>query len=154
MSSTFAKAQQPESPATQPLPGETGRARGVIAWSSFFFALLQSVCTFFFALDGVRLLLGITSLAVSAGVGAAFDRFHTDWIRVPMISFALFGSLANLALLYQIRRLRRRPASQWRQQPVSRHKLRMERLQFVLSIATLVLVGVEEYLHFLGHRHL
>jgi hypothetical protein len=127
------------------------RAPGVIAWSSFFFALLQSICTFFVAVDGLRLVIGVGSLAISAWVGASLVRFHTDWIRVPMILLALFGSLLNLAILWQIQRLRKRPASQWRQVPVASSKLRKERVQLVLSIATLVLVAVEEYLHF--HLH-
>ncbi len=141
----------------QPSPDisvETGKTQRVIAWSSFFFALLQSICTFFAALDGLRLAIGISSLAVSASVGTAMDRFHTDWIRVPMIAFALFGSLLNLIILFQVRRLRKRPASQWRQQPLSQHKIRMERLQLALSVATLILVGVEEFLHFRWCGHL
>jgi hypothetical protein len=139
------------SPATSQ---DNGRAQGLIAWSSFLFALLQSICTFFAALDGLRLAIGISSLALSAEVGAAFDRFHADWIRVPMIAFAVFGSLLNLGVLFQVRRLRRRPASQWRQQPLSPHKLRMERVQLVLSVATLLLIGIEEYLHFRWCHHL
>jgi len=132
----------------QSLPDEPTGARTLVAWSSFFFAVLQSVCTVFVAVSGLRLLLGISSLAISAGVGAALDRFHTNWIRVPMMSFALIGSLLNLAVLIQIWRLRSRPASRWRQKPVSRHALRMEHLQLFLSFATFLLIGVEEYLHF------
>lgn len=154
MSSISTQPQTSESAPRQLIPAETGRAQGVIAWSSFFFALLQSVCTVFAALDGVRLLIGVSSLALSASVGSALDRFHTDWLRVPMIGLALLGSLLNLAVLMQIRYLRNRPASQWRQKPVSPRKLRMERLQFFLSIATLILVAVEEYLHFRWCHHL
>ena len=126
---------------------------GAIAWSSFFFALLQSVCTFFAAANGLRFVVGIGSLALSASVGAMMDRFHTDALRVPMIGLALVGSLLNLAILAQVRRLRGRPASQWRQQLPSARKLRTERLQIVLSVATLVLIAVEEILHvgFAGH---
>jgi hypothetical protein len=69
-----------------------------------------------------------------------------------MLGLALVGSLLNLAILLHVRHLRNRPASQWRQKPLSRRKLRMERLQYVLSIATLVLIGIEEYLHF-GFHH-
>jgi len=69
-------------------------------------------------------------------------------IRIPMIGLALLGSLLNLAILMQIRRLRRRPASQWRQKPLSAHKIRMERMQWILSTATLVLIGIEEFQHF------
>ena len=81
------------------------------------------------------------------------DRFHADALRIPMIGVALVGSLLNLAILAQVRRLRRRPASLWRQQPPSPRKLRMERLQIVLSIGTLALIAVEEILHhhYCGH---
>ena len=82
------------------------------------------------------------------------DRFHQDWIRVPMIGLALLGSLLNLVILMQVRHLRNRPASRWRQRPLSPHKIRMERVQMVLSLATLILIGLEEYLHFRWCGHL
>src|ERR1700761_8783619 len=96
-----------------------GHVHGAIAWSSFFFALLQSVCTFFAAANGLRFVVGLGSLVLSASAGAMVDRFHADALRVPMICLALVGSLLNLAVVAQIRRLRRRPASQWRQQSPS-----------------------------------
>jgi hypothetical protein len=70
-----------------------------------------------------------------------------------MIGFALIGSLLNLAVLAQVRRLRHRPASRWRQVSLSRRQIRMERVQLILSIATLVLIGIEEYLHFHLRHH-
>jgi hypothetical protein len=127
---------------------------GAIAWSSFFFALLQSVCTFFAAANGLRFAVGLGSLVLSAGAGAMVDRFHADALRVPMICLALVGSLLNLAVVAQIRRLRRRPASQWRQRPPTPRKLHMERLQIVLSAATLALIAVEEILHYHYCGHL
>lgn len=130
-----------------------GRVQGAIAWSSFFFALLQSICTFFAAANGLRLVVGLGSLVLSAGAGAMLDRFHTDALRIPMVGLALAGSLLNLAVLAQIRRLRRRSASQWRQQSLGPRKLRMERLQIVLSVATLVLIAVEETLHYREFAH-
>jgi hypothetical protein len=154
MSTTPAKSPKFEATQPQRITGETGNAQGIIAWSSFLFAVLQSICTFFAALDGLRLVIGVGSLAISAWVGSALDRFHADWIRIPMVGLALLGSLLNLAILMQIRRLRNRPASQWRQQVLSPGKIRMERVQMALSIATLVLIGVEEYLHFRMCHHL
>lgn len=147
----------PASPAelesSQPFPPEHTRARGVIAWSSFGFALLQSICTAMIALNGFRLAIGIGALAVTSGVGAAMVHFHTDWLRVPMLSLALAGSLVNIAVLIQMRWLRRRPAAQWRRKPLTTHQRRMEQFQWALSIATLVLIAVEESLHFhLHHR--
>jgi hypothetical protein len=144
----------------RPRPAETIAAKentvsvpGAIAWSSFFFALLQSVCTFFAAANGLRLAVGLGSLVLSASAGAMVDRFHADTLRIPMIGLAVAGSLLNLAILAQVRRLRRRSASQWRQHPLSPRKLHMERVQIVLSLATLVLVAVEEVLHrhYSGH---
>ena len=136
------------------MPSESERAQGVIGWSSFLFAVLQSICTFFAAVDGLRLVIGVGSLAVSAGIGTAMDRFHQDWIRVPMMVLALLGSSLNLMILMQIRHLRNRPASRWRQRPLSPSRIRMERVQMALSLATLVLIGFEEYLHLRWCGHL
>jgi hypothetical protein len=142
----------------RPLPPEKIEVRentvsvpGAVAWSSFLFALLQSVCTFFAAANGLRFAVGLGSLVLSASAGAMVDRFHADALRIPMIGLALIGSLLNLAILAQVRRLRHRTSSQWRLQSPSPRKLRMERLQIILSVATLVLVAVEEGLHY--HYH-
>lgn len=141
---------RPLAPAEDAASG-AGRVQGAIAWSSFFFALLQSICTFFAAANGLRFAVGLGSLVLGAGAGAMVERFHADALRIPMVVLAVVGSLLNLIVLAQIRRLRRRPASQWRQQPPGPHKLRMERLQILLSIATLALVAVEEVLHYRYH---
>ncbi|HEY6412777.1 MAG TPA: hypothetical protein VIX42_03770 [Edaphobacter sp.] len=154
MSTTPAKPPEFEVAHPQHTTADTRDAQGVIAWSSFFFALLQSICTFFAALDGLRLVIGISSLAVATWASSVLDKLHADWIRIPMVGLALVGSLLNLAILMQIRRLRSRPASQWRQKEVSPGKIRTERMQMVLSITTLVLIGVEEYLHFRMCHHL
>jgi hypothetical protein len=138
----------------QIIPREGVRTRGVIAWSSFFFALLQSICTFFLALSGVRLVIGIGSVVLSGATAAAVEKFHANWIRLPMVGLALLGSLLNLAVLIQIRSLRNRPASQWRQRPLSPKEARMERVQWLLSFVTLILIAVEEYLHWNRAHHL
>jgi len=143
-----AKPKTPEGKLTKWMPTETGSAQGVIAWSSLCFALLQSICTFFAALDGLRLAIGVGSLAFAASAGATLDKFHANQIRIPMIVIALLGSLLNLVVLAHIRRLRKRPASQWRQVPLSAHRRRMERVQLIVSYVTLLLVGIEEFLHF------
>jgi hypothetical protein len=147
MSTPPFKSRESEETRARLMPHEPGKAQGAIAWSSFFMALLQSVCTFFAALDGLRLLIGVTSLAVITQAGVAWDRFHTDWIRIPMIGFALVGSILNLVILTQVRYLRRRPASQWRQKPLTQRQMRMERIQYILSLATLTLIALEETGH-------
>jgi hypothetical protein len=145
-----ASQERPANPAS----AESPKPRGWIGWSAFFFALLQSVCSFFAAVDGVRLAIGIGALAVSAGVGATLDWLHADRIRLPMIVLALLGSALNLVVLWQIRRLRSRPAAQWRQTPASPRKIRMERVQLALSIMTLILIAIEEYWHIRWHHHI
>jgi hypothetical protein len=116
-------------------------------WSSFFFALLQSVCSAFIALNGVRLLIGIGAFAAASSALKLADRMHIDAIRIPMMLIALAGSLLNLIVLWQVWRLRKRPASAWRQQPVSTRKKISERIQFTLSVLTLFLLAAEFFAH-------
>jgi len=136
-----------EGALSRAMPSETGKTQGVIAWSRLTFAVLQSVCSFFVALDGLRLLIGVGALASVVGAGEQWDRLHTDWIRVPMVALALAGALLNLTVLLHVRHLRSRPSAQWRQRPLTPRKKRMERVQFALSLITLVLLAVEEISH-------
>jgi hypothetical protein len=122
----------------------------LINWSAFLFAVLQSACSAFIALNGVRLLISVGAFAAASGALKLVDQMHIAVIRIPMMVLALVGSVLNLAVLWQIWRLRRRPASAWRQQPVSKKKLASEWLQFTLSILTLVLLATE----FVAHRSL
>src|SRR5260370_26999691 len=95
----------------------------LINWSAFVLAVLQSVCSAFIALNGVRLLIGIGAFAAASSALKLADRMHIAAIRIPMMLLALGGSVLNLVVLWQVWRLRRRPASAWRQQPVSKKKI-------------------------------
>jgi hypothetical protein len=128
------------------LPGNTK----LITWSALFFAVLQSVCSAFIALNGVRLLIGVGAFAAASSALKLADRMHIATIRIPMMVLALAGSVLNLVVLWQVWRLRRRPASAWRQQPVSKKKFASEWLQFTLSVLTLLLLAAE----FVAHRML
>jgi len=123
----------------------------LINWSALFFAVLQSVCSAFIALNGVRLLIGVGAFAAASGALKLADRMHIDAIRIPMMLLALAGSLLNLVVLWQVWRLRKRPASAWRQTAVPKRKLASEWLQFILSILTLVLLAAEFVAHRLLH---
>jgi len=152
MATNPVQSSQSNDLSTRLMEGEANTTRRVVAWSSFFLALLQNICGAVVAINGLRLAIGIGALTFTAGAGADLARFHASWIRRPMIAIALVGSLMNLAIFLHVRHLRNRPASQWRQKPLSPGKLRMERVQLLLSLATLVLIGIEEYLHF-GFHH-
>ena len=117
-------------------------------WSSFFLAFLQSVCSTFIALHGIRLLVGIGAVVLASSAWHLAERLHSDAIRVPMMVIALAGALLNLLALWQVRRLRHRSASAWRQQPLTPSKRRSETVQLVLSVLTLVLLFAEEIAHF------
>lgn len=140
-------------PLSQRFAEDTRGTRNVIAWSSLAFAVLQSICTFFAAMNGLRVGIGISSFVLAAGTASAIDRFHVDWLQVPMISLAVLGSVLNLLVLWQIRRLRQHPAARWRQMTPRPSKLRIERMQLVLSIVTLILVGLEERQHLIWLHH-
>jgi hypothetical protein len=117
--------------------------------SSLLFSVLQSVCTAVVALNSVRLAIGIGSLAMTTGLGAALEHFHQiTWLRVTLLVGALAGSILTLGIVLRAIHLRNRPAARWRLRPLSREQKRMELLQISLSVVTLLLVVVEEYLHF------
>jgi hypothetical protein len=124
----------------------------VLSWPSFLFALLQSICTAVIAISGVRVAIGLTALAEAAGVHAPARGFHQDAIRIPMMVTALLGALINLFVIWRIRSLRRRPASQWRQQPLTAKKLNSERFQIALSVLTLILLAAEWITHPMIHH--
>lgn len=117
-------------------------------WSGFVLAFLQSVCTTFIALHGIRLLVGIGAVLLASSAWHFAERLHADAFRIPMMLIALVASLLNLAALWQVRRLRRRASSAWRQQPLTQSKRRSEALQLVLSLLTLVLLLAEEIAHY------
>jgi hypothetical protein len=124
----------------------------ILGWSGILFALLQSACTAVIAISGVRIAIGLSALAAAAGIHAPAKGFHQDAIRIPMMILALVGSLLNLFVIWKIRSLRNKPASQWRQQPVTKQKLKSERLQIALSAVTLVLLAAEWITHPIVHR--
>jgi hypothetical protein len=132
-------------PTTEPdVPRPTLK---LLNWSAVFFAVLQSVCSAFIALSSIRLLIGATAFAFSVGVVKLGDKMHIAAIRIPMMLFALIGSLLNLFVLWQVWRLRRRSSSAWRQKPFSPQKRRSEILQLLLSVVTLFLLAAEYWAH-------
>jgi magnesium-transporting ATPase (P-type) len=138
---------------SQSIPREEPRTSSAsrfqwLNWSSFFLAFLQSVCSAFLALHGIRFLVGIGALVLASSAWHLAERLHVSAIRIPMMLIALFGALLNLLALWQVRRLRRRSASAWRQQPLTASKRRNESLQLALSVLTLVLLLIEWIAHY------
>jgi hypothetical protein len=130
---------------------KTGPAFLVIGFTSLFFILLQSACTAVTALSGLRLLIGVGSLAAAATGATFLASIHGEAIRIPMELLAIAGSAVNLYVIWRIRSLRGRPSSQWRVGPVTPAKKRAETIQIALAILTLLLVFVEWTIHL--HLH-
>ncbi len=124
----------------------------LLNWSSIVFAALQSACSAVIAISGFRVAIGLSALAAAAGVHAPARGFHQDAIRIPMMVLAFLGAVINLFVIWKVRSLRKKPAAQWRQQPVTKKKLNSERFQIVLSILTLLLLAAEWITHPLVHR--
>src|SRR5216683_1931932 len=124
----------------------------LLNWSSIAFAILQSACTAVIAISGLRVAIGLSALAAAAGIHAPAHGFHQDAIRIPMMVLAFLGAVLNLYVVGKVRRLRKRPSSQWRQQPLTKKKLYSERFQMVLSVLTLLLLAAEWLTHPIVHR--
>ena len=123
-----------------------------IGGASLLMALLQSLCTAVLTISGIRVAIGLTALAAASGIYAPARGFHQDAIRIPMLALAALGAVVNLAVLAWIWHLRARPAAQWRKRAISPKERRSEKLQVVLAILTLVLVGLETWTHPMVHR--
>jgi len=121
-------------------------------WSSFVFAILQSACTAVLAVSGLRVAIGLSALAAAAGIHAPAHGFHQDAIRIPMMVLAFLGAVINLYVIWKVRRLRNKPAAQWRVQPVTKKKLNSERFQIALAVLTLLLLAAEWITHPFIHR--
>jgi hypothetical protein len=117
-------------------------------WSGLFLAFLQSLCSAFLALHGIRILVGLGAVVLASSAWHFAERLHVNAIRVPMMLLALLGALLNLAGLWQVRRLRSRSASAWRQQPLTPKQRRSESLQLVLSLLTIFLLMAESAAHY------
>jgi hypothetical protein len=128
----------------------TGRS-WIIGLTSFLFILLQSACTAVMAISGLRLLIGISSLAFAVSGVNILASLHSNAIRVPMELLAVAGSALNLYVIWRIRSLRARPSSQWRVAPIPPAKRRAESFQIALAILTLLLVATEWTIHIVLH---
>jgi hypothetical protein len=139
--------------ATAPVEEPASRRTWLVSLTSLLFIVLQSACSAVIAISGVRVAIGLSALAEATfGIHAPAHGFHRDVIRIPMMIAALIGSLINLYVIWRIRRLRARPASQWRVQAATPKQRRSEVFQVALAIVTLVLVAAEWITHPMVHR--
>jgi hypothetical protein len=142
---------EPEPEANLAEPKHSERRGLAVGLTSLFFILLQSACTAFVAISGLRLLIGVGALAAAATGLNFLAALHGAALRIPMEILAIAGSVVNLIAVRRIRRLRSRPASQWRMKPATQKQLRSESWQVGLAVLTLLLVAVEWGFHMWLH---
>jgi hypothetical protein len=135
-----------------PAEPKHGERRGlVVGLTSLFFILLQSACTAFVAVSGLRLVVGLGALAAATAGLNFLAALHFAALRIPMEMIAIAGSVVNLLAVRRVRRLRARSSSQWRMKPATQKQLRSESWQIGLAVVTLLLVAVEWGFHL--HLH-
>lgn len=136
--------------ASRPQNDRKGRP-WTIGITSLFFILLQSACTTLMALSGLRLLIGVGSLAAATAGMHWLASIHGEAIRIPMEIVAIAGSVVNLYAIWRVRSLRARASSQWRVGPAPLKTKRAEWIQVTLAILTLALIAIEWTIHI--HLH-
>ena len=138
-------------PIGEPEAQESWARSWIIGFVSLLFILLQSACTAVMAVSGLRLLIGVGSLAAASGLKIFAGVFHGDAVRIPMMVVAVSGSVINLYVIWRIRSLRGRSSSRWRVRMATQKEKRAESIQIVLACLTLLLVAVEWFAHI--HLH-
>lgn len=125
--------------------------RLLLSWGSLALAAAESLCVAAVGLSGMRVALGMTSL-LAAGAGGPAHGFHSDTIRIPLLTLGAVGALISLLLLWNEDRLRRNPSAAWRVRPLTPLQRRWRWLQLITAILTLLLVAAELVIHpFLHH---
>lgn len=135
-------------PETKLSPG-----RLLLTWGALALAAAESLCVAAVGLSGMRVALGLTSLLAAGAAGPA-KGWHREAIRVPLLTIGAVGALLNLLLLWNEERMRSNPAAAWRIRPLTAKQRRRRRLQLVLAVLTLLLVGAEVVTHPWFHREL
>ncbi len=137
-------ASPPASAMPVPEPEvEVKAPRLSIVVGSVFIVLFQTGCAI--AVFASRISLWISGASLVIPLKASV--LHSEPVRLPLLALATFGSLLNLFVLWNARRLRHRPAAQWRIKPLRfRDKLR-NRIVFSASMITLLMVVSELVLH-------
>jgi len=136
---------------SEPQPAISARVR-IIGFTGIVFAVLQSACAAVLALSGLRVAIGLTALAAAGGTFAPAAGLHQDAIRIPMLILGGLGAVINIAVLIRVWRLRALASAGWRRREIGAKERRSERLQLVLALLTILLIGAEVVTHPMVHR--
>jgi hypothetical protein len=124
-----------------------------LGWGSLALALAESLCVAAVGLSGIRVAIGLSSL-ISATAGGPAHGFHRNTLRIPLLTLGAVGSLLVLLLVWNEGRIRKNPAAAWRIQPLTAKQKRSRRIQIVLAVLSLVVIGLELITHPWFHHEL
>ena len=135
----------PSAPA-MPIPEpklETKAPRYSIVLGSLPILLFETGCAIFVFANRISIL----TTGAATGLVLQASWLHSERVRLPLLALATIGSVFNLFVLINARRLRRKPEAQWRIKPLRfRDKLR-NGIVFSASVLTLFMVISELVLH-------
>ena len=122
---------------------ETKAPRFSIVLGSLPILLFETGCAIFVFANRISIL----TTGAATGLALHASWLHSEPVRLPLLALAAVGSVFNLLVLRNARRLRRKPEAQWRIKPLRfRDKLRNS-IVFAASVLTLFMVISELMLH-------
>ncbi len=135
--------------ASQPAPvfpdavSQPKAPRLSIVAGSIFIVLFQTGCAIVVFVNRIGLLIS----GASAGLVAHASVRHSEPVRLPLLALATAGSVLNLLVLWNARRLRRKPEAQWRIRPLRLRDRLRNIIVLTASLVTLFMVISELLLH-------
>lgn len=129
-----------------PIPDASPHAKAPrlsIVLGSLPILLFETGCAIFVFANRISILTS----GAATGLVLRASWIHSEPMRLPLLALATIGSVFNLFVLRNARRLRRRPEAQWRIKPLRfRDKVRNV-VVFSASVLTLFMVVSELILH-------
>lgn len=119
----------------------------LIGVGSVWFAIAQAACATTVFLKSVAIVLGISTVSAAA----TLDLFHNPAARIVLLLFAVGGAAANLYVVWNFWRLRRRPEARWRLRPLGAAERRRIAIALTTALLTFAVLGVEVWAHLLLH---
>lgn len=147
MSGSYSQAARARTETEAVFTGNAGRARLLTGAGSLAASVIEAACV-----GIIMVRSSAVALSVGSGSFAAFStRLHSAPIRIPLMSLALIGSVANLLGLWRGWRLRSNPSSRWRLQPRTSAQRRKDLFVLILSLLTLAAIAAELWAHQIVH---
>jgi len=127
--------------------GDESKRTAMIGVGSVWFAIAQAACATSVFLKSIAVLLGVSTVSAAASL----ELFHTPAARIVLLLFAVGGAAANLYVVWNFWRLRRRPAARWRMRKLSATERRRMAIALTTALLTFAVLGVEVWAHLLLH---